>query len=236
LFFALSCGAVAAERTILAIGAHAGDMELTAGAVLARHARLKDRVVILHLTLGEGGNPKLDRSVYAEQKRKEAIAAAKSLGAEVMFGPYKDGELPRTEEASRYVAGVIRDVRPSHVITHWKNSIHKDHAAAHIVVNDAVLLASLSGHRGVRGVYFAENWEDAEGFSPYVFVDVSADVDAWRESVKQYEFVAGKISSFAYLDYYEGLLKIRGALSRKSAAVAFDIDPLGKKRILDALP
>lgn len=45
------------SRTILAVGAHAGDMELTAGAALIKHARQGDRVVLLHLTLGEGGNP-----------------------------------------------------------------------------------------------------------------------------------------------------------------------------------
>jgi hypothetical protein len=44
-------------RTILAIGAHAGDMELTAGAVLLKQRQLGDRVVLLHLSLGEHGNP-----------------------------------------------------------------------------------------------------------------------------------------------------------------------------------
>jgi len=44
----------APQRTILAIGAHAGDMELTAGAVLIKQHKLGDRIVILHMTLGEG--------------------------------------------------------------------------------------------------------------------------------------------------------------------------------------
>ena len=40
-------------RTILAVGAHAGDMELTCGALLLKETQRGDRVVILHLTLGE---------------------------------------------------------------------------------------------------------------------------------------------------------------------------------------
>jgi N-acetylglucosamine malate deacetylase 1 len=40
------------KNTVLAVGAHAGDMEIAAGAVLARHKRLGDRIVLLHLTLG----------------------------------------------------------------------------------------------------------------------------------------------------------------------------------------
>ena len=93
--------APAADRTVLSIGAHAGDAEITTGALLARHQRLGDRVVMLHLTLGEGGNPKLSPAAYGEQKKREALAAAKALGAEVLFGPWKDGELRDTEEAAR---------------------------------------------------------------------------------------------------------------------------------------
>ena len=43
------------RRTVLAIGGHAGDMELTAGALLIKHVKRGDKVVILHMTLGEGG-------------------------------------------------------------------------------------------------------------------------------------------------------------------------------------
>src|SRR6476620_3561536 len=89
-------------RTILAIGAHAGDAELTTGLLLAHQHRLGDRTVILHLTLGEGGNPKLTPEAYGEQKRREAQAVATALGAEVLFAPYKDGQLPDDDATRRY--------------------------------------------------------------------------------------------------------------------------------------
>ena len=235
--------APSAARTILAIGAHAGDAELTSGLLLVRQRRLGDRTVILHLTLGEGGNPKLAPDAYGAQKRREAERAAMLLGAEVVFGPYRDGELPNDDAARRYVAGVIRQVRPTYIITHWRESIHKDHAAASAVVRDAVLLAALEGvatgqppHRGVRGLWYAENWEDAERFTPYVYVEVTGAMDQWREAVTSYEFVRGGISSFRYLDYYSSLAGVRGAEARKTHAVAFDIDPSGKRRVLDSLP
>lgn len=233
----------APPRTILAIGAHAGDMELTAGAVLLKARQQGARVVLLHLTLGEGGNPRLSPEAYGEQKRREATEVAKALGAEVLFAPYRDGELPDTEEARRYVADVIRAVKPSLVITHWRESIHKDHATAHALVKDAVLLASLAGvktdhpaHRGVRGVWYAENWEDADDFQPYLYVDATGVVPAWRDAVARYEFVGGRISSFPYLDYYTALATVRGAEARRGQAVAFEIDPIGKRRVLDSLP
>ena len=45
-------------------------MELTTGAVLLSVHQRGDRVVLLHLTLGEGGNPKLSPAEYGAQKRR----------------------------------------------------------------------------------------------------------------------------------------------------------------------
>lgn len=231
------------RKTILAIGAHAGDMEVSCGAVLYKHARKGDRVVMLHLTLGEGGNPRMAPAAYGEQKRREAEAIAKAMGAGVVFGPYRDGELPVSDEARLYVADVIRSVQPTHIITHWRTSIHKDHAAAHLLTMDAVLLASLEGvqtgherHRGVRAICFTENWEDPEGFTPYMMVDVSNELEAWRSWVGTYEFIRGGISSFAYLDYYTALARVRGAVAGTTYAVAFDVDPFEKKKLVGELP
>ncbi len=231
------------NRTILAIGAHAGDMEISCGAVLAKHARLGDRVVLLHLTLGEGGNPRITPGEYGAQKKREAEKVAEMLGAEVVFGPYKDGEIPDTEEARRFVNDVIRQVGPTHIITHWKNSIHKDHSITHRIVTDAVLLASLEGveseysrHRGVRSVYFTENWEDMEGYQPYVFIDVADDYETWADAVRQYEFIGGTISSFPYLEYYRALATVRGAVVRYKQAVTFNIDEFGKRVRYETLP
>ena len=231
------------KKTILAIGAHCGDMEITCGAVLAKHRSLGDRVAILHLTLGEGGNPAMSPQAYGDQKRREAEAAASVIGAEVMFAPYRDGELPNTEEVRRYVADVIRRIKPTHIVTHWRSSIHRDHAATSIIVNDAVLLASLEAvvtsserHRGVKAIYFTENWEDPENFKPYLYVDVTGELDTWKKAVTQYQFIKGGISSFPYLEYYEALARIRGAEVGKRYAVAFDVDPFEKKRVVDTLP
>jgi len=231
------------SRVILAIGAHAGDMELTAGQLLIHQHKRGDRVVILQMTLGEGGNPKMTPAAYGAQKRREALAADSVIGAETIFASYKDGEIPNDEAVRRYVADIIRQVKPTYIVTHWQKSIHKDHSITSAIVQDAVLLASLEGvqtghpaHRGLRGIYYADNWEDGEDFLPYVYVDVSDDMVQWRDAVTRYEFVRGGISSFRYLDYYDALSVVRGTIAGKQRAVAFDIDSFGKRRVLDSLP
>ena len=235
--------ATTTSRTILAVDAHAGDAELSMGQMLI-HQHLKgDRIVILHMTAGEGGNPKLSPQAYGEQKKREAAQAAGIMGAEIIWAPYADGQIPSDDAARHYVADIIRQVKPAFIITHWRNSIHQDHARTSAIVSDALLLASLEGvqskyapWRGVRGLYYAENWEDPEDFKPYIYIDASDARDIWLQAVKSYEFVAGTISSFAYLNYYDALAVVRGAQAHKARAVAFDIDDFGKKRILDALP
>ena len=232
-----------AARTILAVGAHAGDVELSMGQLLIHQRMAGDRIVILHMTAGEGGNPKLSPAAYNEQKRKEAAEAARIIGAEIIWGPYSDGQIPNDDAARMYVADIIRQVKPTFILTHWRNSIHQDHSRTSAIVSDAVLLASLEGvktahapHRGLRGVWYAENWEDPQDFKPYLYVDVTNAHDTWLQAIKAYEFVAGSISSFPYLNYYDALGVVRGAEAHKGRAVAFDIDEFGKKRILDALP
>ena len=133
-------------------------------------------------------------------------------------------------------------MKPTHIVTHWKNSIHKDHSTTNFIVNDAVLLASLEGvvtahprHRGIKGIYFTENWEDAENFKPYLYVDVTDDLSVWKECVSKYEFIRGGISTFPYMEYYEALARVRGAEARKRYAVAFDIDQFEKKRVMNFL-
>lgn len=113
---------------ILAIGGHAGDMDLTAGAVIAKYVQAGHKATFLHLTPGEKGHPKLSPDDYAKQKIEEAHRFAEIVGADVRFLAYKDAELPVDEEVKYQVADVIRKVKPTLLITHWKGSMHKDHA------------------------------------------------------------------------------------------------------------
>ena len=165
------------------------------------------------------------------------------MGARVLFGPYKDGELPCSDEAKRFVADVIRMVKPTHIITHWRRSIHPDHANTHAIVNDAVLLASLEAvatdhprHRGVQAIYFTENWEDPEDFTPYFYVNISGVFEEWQQWVATYQFIKGGISSFPYHEYYSALARVRGAEAGTHYAVALAVDPFERKRVVEELP
>ncbi|RPJ51853.1 MAG: PIG-L family deacetylase, partial [Chloroflexi bacterium] len=51
---------------IMVIGAHAGDAENMASAVVLKHTRAGFPATIVHLTLGEAGHPRMAPADYAE--------------------------------------------------------------------------------------------------------------------------------------------------------------------------
>lgn len=228
------------QMTIMAIGGHIGDMELTAGAVLAKHSLLGDRVITVALTAGEKGNPKEITTVeYKKQKIEEAKKFARMLNGEAIVLEYGDGELPDNEEVRYQVCDLIRKYKPTILITHWKNSIHKDHRNTYKIVKDAQFYAGISGFKREEpahyagGPYYAENWEDPEGFTPYIYIDTTEGHELWKKAVSTHWFVTNS-NSFKYLEYYEHLSVVRGAEIRRPHAQAFAVDPMSMKVVKDS--
>lgn len=222
-------------KTILAIGGHIGDAELTAGGVLASNAVDGGRNYTLALTAGERGNPAgVTVADYRKQKISEAEAFAALVNGEAFVLDYPDGELPDNEDVRYEVANVIRKVRPDVIITHWKSTMHKDHDNTHRIVCDAQFLASvvenekISGQRHYAPVYFAENWEDDPDFSPYIYVDITRGYDLWCEGMKKHWFICNS-RDFCYYDYYTSLSRVRGCLNKTKYAEAFAVFDRQKK-------
>lgn len=220
------------HMTILAVGGHVGDMELTAGGMLASHSLRGDHIVTLALTAGERGVPAgQDMSDYREQKVREAESFARMLGGQSIVLDIPDGQLPDSDDMRWRVCDVIRRVKPHVIITHAARSMHKDHEAAHRIVNDARYYAALPtfqrsdpAHFAER-LYYAENWEDAVEFKPYVYMHFDQEAfDLWVEAVSRHWFVTGS-RSFPYLEYYKHLARVRGMEARQSYAEAFMIPP-----------
>lgn len=214
---------------ILAIGAHAGDMELCAGGVMAKYVQAGHKVTLLHLTPGEKGHPRLTPEEYAKQKIEEAYKFADIIGCDVKFFDYKDAELPVNDEIKYQVADVIREVKPDILITHWKNSMHKDHMNTHYIVQDAQFYAALKNierelpNHFARKMYFTDNWEDADDFVPEVVVDIPEEAnELWLKALSQYAFARGE-TGFPYIDYYSALKIVRGAPNHFKKAEAFGV-------------
>ena len=226
------------KKVLMAIGGHVGDAELTCGGVLASASLRGEKIVTVALTGGErGAPPHITVADYRRQKEDEARAFAEMLGGEAVVFPYVDGELPETDEVKLQLCDVIRQYKPDVLLTHWKNSMHKDHMATHRIVKDAQFFAglptmerALPAHYAA-GPYYAENWEDAEDFIPYTYVEVTPEgFELWYKAISTHWFAVNS-PSFHYRDYYATLMKLRGYLCRKDYAEAFTIEKIDQKII-----
>ncbi|TCZ71849.1 PIG-L family deacetylase [Paenibacillus albiflavus] len=218
------------KQHILAIGGHAGDMDLTAGAVIAKYTQSGHKATFLHLTPGEKGHPRLTPDDYAKQKIEEAHQFAAIVGADVRFLSYKDGELPVNDEIKYQIADIIREVKPNIIITHWKGSIHKDHSNTAGLIDDARFYAGLKTikrdlpHHWVQKIYYADNWEDPYDFNPEVFIDIPEEAyDAWVKAMNVYAYARGETSGFPFIEYYKALTIVRGAPVGFKRAQAFAV-------------
>ena len=113
-----------AGRTVMAVGAHADDVEMAVGGTMARLRRAGARVVMLVLSLP--GDAKV--------RRREAEQAAKVLGCELRV-LMEDGKR-RIEDLKSYelVAMIDREVKelaPAAMFTHGSSEFHRDHLLVH---------------------------------------------------------------------------------------------------------
>ncbi|MDQ4044689.1 MAG: PIG-L family deacetylase [Chloroflexota bacterium] len=214
------------QPCIMVIGAHAADAEIMGGATVLKHVDAGWRAVMVHMTPGEKGHPKLSPQEYKAIKDKEAEEAAKVLGADSVMMPWPDGELPVNEDVQMAVGDVIRQYRPNIILTHWKGSFHRDHNNTYHNVLASLFFAGLPAferehppHRPEK-IYFAENWEDVENFRPEIYVDVSGVWDRYIEAIHAYSLFRGEVVSFRYEQWYRGASKMRGAEAGFDRAVA----------------
>lgn len=227
---------------ILAIGAHVGDVEITAGLLLAKYAAAGHRATALHMTAGEKGNPRMDAGEYRKQRIQEANAAAEKLGlADCIILDHPDGELHANESAIHEMCDLVRRLKPDIVLTHWRGSFHRDHRATYEIVMEGGFLAALPGIERqepahlIRGLYYLENWEDVEDYHPDLWVDVSDAFDTWVEACECHQLLRGEVA-FNYLHYYKGLAAQRGCEVGVRYAVTVSLPPISRKRKVNFFP
>jgi LmbE family N-acetylglucosaminyl deacetylase len=158
------------RQTILVILAHPDDPEFFCGGTLARWVKAGHEIHYCILTCGDKGSAggytpeQLTNIRHEEQLNAAAIIGVKSI----QFLDHEDGYLLPTLEIRREVVRVIRQIRPSILVTCDPSNLfvrenylnHPDHRYAGQVVLDAVFPAA--GNR-----YFFPELLSKEGLEPY---------------------------------------------------------------------
>lgn len=162
---------------VIVAGGHPGDPEYGCGGTIARYTDLGHEVVLLYLTRGEAGSPKLTSAQTAAMRISEAAKACKLLNARPAYAGQSDGNAmidPRHYDKFRKL---LETEQPDLVFTQWPIDNHRDHRATSMLTYDAWL------HMNKKfALYYYEvsNGEDTMMFSPTDYVDITAVVERKR--------------------------------------------------------
>ncbi|WP_027879723.1 bacillithiol biosynthesis deacetylase BshB1 [Mesoflavibacter zeaxanthinifaciens] len=176
---------------ILAFGAHPDDVELGAGATIAKEVANGKTVVIVDLTKGELGTRGTEhtRKTEAEDaKNILGVAARENLG-------FADGFFTNDKQHQLEVIKMIRKYQPEIVLCNAIDDRHIDHGKASKLVSDACFLSGLLKiETEIEGkpqekwrpkqVYHYIQWKHIE---PDFVVDVTDFIDIKMKSVLAYK-------------------------------------------------
>jgi LmbE family N-acetylglucosaminyl deacetylase len=200
---------------VLAIGAHPDDIEIAAGAALAKFRDAGYHIIGLVLTQGEKGG-------HADVRPGEAKRGAEFLGLdEVETLDFCDTRLnEQIVDLIKAIETKVVKMGPDIIFTHSYHDLHQDH--------QAVYEATLRATRSTRTTILCyESPSVTQDFHPTYFIDVDKYVDVkiaairehWDQRNKPYmkpELVRGKLAfrgAQAKVDYAEGF-EIARMLSR----------------------
>jgi N-acetylglucosamine malate deacetylase 1 len=170
---------------VLAIGAHPDDIELTAGATVAKLVRQGHTVALADLTQGELGT-----RGTKEIRAKEAASAATILGAtERRNLQIPDGGIEISSQHLHKVITLIRELRPRILLIPHSFDRHPDHMHTHQLCREAWFYAGLTKIKTTlqgseQKPHRPDNWFEFmqwHEFQPSFIVDVS---DTWDIKMK----------------------------------------------------
>lgn len=213
------------EKNVLVISAHAVDFVWRAGGTIAQYVKNGGRVKIIDLTFGQRGesqsvwkaHPGITEEEVAEIRRKEALASAAILGAEISFYGWKDHLLLFDRGMMERLTADIMDFQPDIVLTHSASDpMNEDHTNAHSAVLAALRGANVSGvfpdktpTRQVELYAFEPDEPDVSGFMPDIYIDIT---DVFETKLSAMRAVASQ--QFMVADYTVRS-QYRGALAKR---------------------
>lgn len=142
---------IMSAKNVLCFGPHPDDIDLAAGATLAKLTANGTRVTLVTMTDGRMGyyDPRVSPEDLVKTRRTEEEQAAQFTGIQnLMWFSYHDGELPENNELRDECIRVIREVRPDFVLTldpFIPYEAHPDHIHAGKTVLAACLFSSMPG-------------------------------------------------------------------------------------------
>lgn len=184
----------ACQPTAMTVFAHPDDAELSCFGLLAKLRRAGWRVVLVIVTRGENG---ADQSCW--NRTVEASASADGLGAEIVFGNFRDGYVPRSADLVGWIETLFDQHRPQMILTHFSGdsrTTHQDHSA----VESAVQIAARRAWWRPT-LLLSEGVDNDVSFRPNWFVDITEEYAGKLAAIALHESQGGRY--YMNRDYLE---------------------------------
>ncbi len=191
---------------ILALGAHADDLEILAGGTLARLADAGHRLTMATATWCRFGSYELEPEACSDARHAEAARSAALLGAEYRALMIPDDTLNPHDDAQQHlVMELVRSVRPDVILTHSPADYHTDHTNLFELVRWTGPLLGMpqyrtpSPHLDALPALYVMDTLNGRGFEPTRYVDISGHLERKLAMIACFE------SQLPFLERYFGI-------------------------------
>jgi LmbE family N-acetylglucosaminyl deacetylase len=178
-------------KTVLVVVAHSDDEALGCGGTIAKHHAQGDNVHVVYMTNGVGARS--NRHEEGAERHLAALKAGEILGVKQVSGfGFPDNQMDSVPllEVVKAVEGVIAQLRPSIVYTHFSGDLNVDHQRTHAAVMTACRPLPSSPVREIYSfeVVSSTEWSThVSPFRPTAFVDISDYMDMKMRSLNEYD-------------------------------------------------
>jgi len=206
-------------KNVLAVGAHADDVEIGCGGTVALHTQRGDKVIIL--IMAESAYTYYDGRVLRteEEWKTEEARGAEVLGAKLINLGFKTKEVPYSRESIESINRVIDEYNIDMIYTHWYHDSHQDHRRTTQSV--------LSAGRYVKNILMYEPEYPAGrsylGFRNQYYVDITPTFDIKMEALKQHKSQIRKYGEKMFLEAVEARARHRGYEIGSRYAECFEV-------------
>lgn len=206
------------KKNILAIGAHADDIEIGCGGTVANHIEKGDEVIMV--IMAESSYTKYNGEVLRslEQGVKEEEEASKILGGKLINLGFKTKNVPYSQESIEAINRIIDEYKIDTIYTHWHNDTHQDH----IHTTQSVFSAG----RYVKNILMYEPEYPAGrsflGFWNQYYVDITSTFDIKMKALECHESQVKKYGA-SFLEAIEARAKHRGYEIGSKYAECFEV-------------
>jgi len=187
-------------KTAIAIAAHPDDIEFMMAGTLLLLKTKGYEIHYLNLAKGNLGTAEVDQETINQIRLKEAKQSAALLGAHFHAPFCNDLEIFYEEKLLRQLAAIIRDVRPSVVLTHSPEDYMEDHTSTCRLAVTAVFARGMRNFKTIPAheagnydctIYHALPHVLTDSFGkpvvPSSFVDITSVMPSKMEALRAHQ-------------------------------------------------